>query len=389
MTQADHKRRPGGGGWAPPLWYGMSLGGWLRLLRKNRFAVRKSRISRACTNTLACLIQSLLGGLQKAVYECRVARTALQPPLFIVGHWRTGTTWLHELLASDPRHTAPSTYECAQANHFLLTACIFSRFFESAVPQRRWMDNVLLGATRPQEEEFALCNLGLPSPYLKLAFPNHPQPHPRYYTLLDLSEAERARWQSTYLGLLRTVALRRPGRLVLKGPLHTWRLATLAGMFPRARFIHTVRHPHSVFPSMLHTWQVLGSKLGYQKPHGEGLPEEVLDTLIDMYRSFDAQRDRVGPERLVDVRYEDLRADPIGCLRGLYDRLDLGDFEAARPAIQARLDEARDYRPNRYALSSEWKARLAHDWGFYFDRYGYEREPGTAAVPQAAAPSDG
>ena len=63
--------------------------------------------------------------------------------------------------------------------------------------------------------------------------------------------------------------------------------------------------------------------------------------------------------------------------------------EAARPAIQARLDEARDYRPNRYALSAEWKARLAHHWGFYFDRYGYEREPGTAAVPQAAAPSDG
>ena len=53
------------------------------------------------------------------------------------------------------------------------------------------------------------------------------------------------------------------------------------------------------------------------------------------------------------------------------------------------MDEARNYRPNRYALSSEWKARLARRWGFYFDRYGYEREPGTAAVPQAAAPSDG
>ena len=197
---------------------------------------------------------------------------------------------------------------------------------------------------------------------------------PRYYTLLNLTHAERARWQSTYLGFLRTVSLHRPGRLVLKGPLHTWRLATLAKMFPDARFVHTVRHPHSVFPSTVHLWQVLRKHLGYQRPYGDGLAEEVLDTLIDMYRNFDEQRDRVRPARLVDLRYEDLRADPIGRLRELYDQLELGDFEAARPAIQARLDEARNYQPNRYALDAEWKERLAQAWGFYFDRYGYERE---------------
>ena len=374
MTRADPERRPSARNWAPPAWYGMNLRGWLHLLRKNRFAVRRNRIARACTNTIASLAQSLLGGLQKPLYECRVARTALQPPLFIVGHWRTSTTWLHELLASDPRHTAPSTYECLQANHFLLTARVLGRYFERAIPQRRWVDNMLLGAARPQEEEFALCNLGLPSPYLKLAFPNNPQPHPRYYTLLNLTHAERARWQSTYLGFLRTVSLHRPGRLVLKGPLHTWRLATLAKMFPDARFVHTVRHPHSVFPSTMHLWQVLRKHLGYQRPYGDGLAEEVLDTLIDMYRNFDEQRDRVRPARLVDLRYEDLRADPIGRLRELYDQLELGDFEAARPAIQARLDEARNYQPNRYALDAEWKERLAQAWGFYFDRYGYERE---------------
>ena len=81
MTHADARRRPIGRSWAPPAWYGMNLSGWLQLLRKNRFEVRKGRISRAGTNTIVCLAQSLLGGLQQALYECRVTHTALQPPL--------------------------------------------------------------------------------------------------------------------------------------------------------------------------------------------------------------------------------------------------------------------------------------------------------------------
>ena len=58
----------------------------------------------------------------RAVYGGAVARTPIRhAPLFIVGHWRTGTTLLHELLILDPRHAFPTTYQCMEPNHFLLT----------------------------------------------------------------------------------------------------------------------------------------------------------------------------------------------------------------------------------------------------------------------------
>jgi hypothetical protein len=40
------------------------------------------------------------------------------------------------------------------------------------------MDNMAAGWDRPQEDEFALCMLGMQSPYLKIAFPNRPEPYP-------------------------------------------------------------------------------------------------------------------------------------------------------------------------------------------------------------------
>ena len=60
---------------------------------------------------VVCLIHSILGAIQKLVYGRRIRRTTLRPPIFILGHWRTGTTLLHELLSLDPRHGYPTSYQ--------------------------------------------------------------------------------------------------------------------------------------------------------------------------------------------------------------------------------------------------------------------------------------
>src|SRR5207253_8457514 len=105
---------------------------------------------------------------------------------FIIGHWRTGTTLLHEFLILDERHSYPTTYECLDPNHFLLTETLFTRLFRFMMPTSRPMDNMKAGFDRPQEDEFALCMLGQPSPYLHIAFPNNP---PRFQKYLDFDGA--------------------------------------------------------------------------------------------------------------------------------------------------------------------------------------------------------
>ena len=69
--------------------------------------------------------------LQTLFWGRRIARTQLQgDPIFVIGHWRSGTTLLHELLVLDERHTYSNTYDCFCPNHFLLTAPVFRPLLE-------------------------------------------------------------------------------------------------------------------------------------------------------------------------------------------------------------------------------------------------------------------
>src|SRR4029077_5609932 len=91
--------------------------------------------------------------------------------IFIIGHWRTGTTLLYELLTLDQRFIAPTPMEC-----FAPAVCLgfgrVLRWLSFMLPANRPMDNMPVGWDRPQEDEFALMNLGLGSPALEWAVVN-------------------------------------------------------------------------------------------------------------------------------------------------------------------------------------------------------------------------
>ena len=115
--------------WAPRMWQGSDFFAWMRLVCRNRFKIHWSLLYIAVIVTFVSFTNTLLGWLQEAIFGRRIRKTRItQPPIFIVGHWRTGTTLLHEFLILDPRHGYPTTYECLEPNHFLLTECLFAKF---------------------------------------------------------------------------------------------------------------------------------------------------------------------------------------------------------------------------------------------------------------------
>lgn len=122
------------------------------------------------------------------------------------------------------------------------------------MPAKRVMDNMALGFDRPQEDELALVALGVPSPMWWLAYPGEAKGR-AYLTLRDIPARERERWARVFRGFLRLLTYRHQAKpLVLKSPPHTARLAMLARMFPKARFLHIVRDPYAVFASTIHLW---------------------------------------------------------------------------------------------------------------------------------------
>ena len=357
--------------WMPTLWHGMDFFAWLRLLRKNRFAIDWNQAPTAVMVTLFSVGNTLLRGVQYLIFDRQIRATKVQTPIFIIGHYRTGTTLLHELLSLDERFTYPTTYECFSPNHFLITESIVSKYLGFMIPRRRLQDNMRQGWERPQEDESALLNLGAPTPYARCAFPNQPNPYPGSDDLDGLTERERRNWMRTLDYFLKQVTYLRPKPIVLKSPLHTCRVQHLLEMFPEARFIYTVRDPRDVFPSTLKLWKVVYQNQAFQAPHCDGLEEWVLSVFNQMHESAERARSIVPEKQFTQMRYEDLVANPISELQRVYAHLGLGELGSAAESIEQYFDRHRSYKKNQHLLSDEQREEVTRSTRAYLDQHGY------------------
>jgi omega-hydroxy-beta-dihydromenaquinone-9 sulfotransferase len=358
--------------WCPRFWHGMRLGDWLDLAQRNRFRIHPLRWGMALTTTGFAVFNSTCAALQRWRYGNAIAEAPIEhPPLFILGHWRSGTTYLHELLSLDERFCSPNSYECFAPTHFLLTEWWVTRWFWWMVPNRRPMDNMAAGWLRPQEDEFALCTLGVPTPYLRMAFPNDPPPYLEFLDMEGVPEPERNRWKETLLYFAKAVTYLRNKPIVFKSPPHTGRIATLLEIFPEARFVHIARDPYELFASTLRLWKALDDVQGFQIAGDEGREAYVFAAFERMYRGYERQRHLVPPGRLHEIRYEDLTADPVEEMRTIYARLGLGDFEEIRPRLEEYLQDHADYQRNRHALSPAIREEIDRRWSGYMARFGY------------------
>jgi omega-hydroxy-beta-dihydromenaquinone-9 sulfotransferase len=357
----------------PRPWHGMTPGVWFRLLAANRFAVSPTRIPMAIAISLVTWINLVLAWISEAIYGGRARRTPLEhPPLFVIGHWRTGTTLLHELLVQDGRFIYPTTYDCMAPRHFLLSAGFISRWLGWLLPKTRPMDDMAFGFERPQEDEFALMNLGVGSPYLEWAFPNRGV-HTEFLTLQDLSAEQRKRWLWGMDWFMRRLNLKdTSARIVVKSPPHTARVKTILELYPDARFVHIVRDPRVVIPSAIRTWTRMTDAVSLQIRGEQSLEDHVFDMFELMYDRFKQDRALIPDANFFELRYEDLVADPLPRLEEIYQRLNLGDFAMARPAVAKYLEGVRNYKTNKYELEEGLATKIRARCGDYVRRYGYE-----------------
>jgi hypothetical protein len=370
---ADDRRKPPKEPWAPRIWIGCDLFAWLRLLWLGRFSFDLRHLRLLPIGTVFAAAHTFLRYAQEGLYGSRIRATPISPPpVFILGHWRSGTTLLHELLVLDPRHGFPTTYECFEPNHPLLTGRLVRKYFTWLLPARRMMDNMPVGWDRPQEEEFALALMGAPSYYLTMAFPNRAPLDPESLDLDGLPARDRDRWKRLFVRFLKMVSFRDRRRLILKSPPHTCRIPTLLELFPDARFVHIVRDPFAVYASTVNLWKKLYRGQGMHKPRFDGLEERVFDTFNHFHRRLAATRSLVPADQFHELKYEDLTKDPAGELRRLYGRLDLGDFEHVRPHLERYLAENERYERNRWDLSDDQRGEIRRRLGDVIRAYGYE-----------------
>ncbi len=306
------------------------------------------------------------------------------PPLFILGHWRTGTTHLHNLISQDPAFAVLSYFQAYFQNCALLDLRLHRRMLALALPKTRPMDEMALGVDLPSEEEFALACVDDVGIINGIWFPRQLPVYLRETVLFERADgsadpAARARWQRAYHQVIAKASIAGGGRpLLLKNPANTGRVAALLERYPDARFVHIVRNPYVVFPSTVVLYERLMERAAFHHVTRAQIEALVLEVYTAVTERFEAERALIPAGQLVEVRFEALERRPLATLESIYTGLGLPGFEAARPRFEAYVEQQRGYRKNRHELDPAVIRTVEEHWGPAVQRWGYA-PPGVEA----------
>jgi len=360
--------------WDLRMWNGMCFTRFVKMLARNGFLINPIRWPMAGVNLFASCVCSSLAFCQNFQLGSAVEKMEIKKdPVFIVGHWRSGTTMLHEILMRDPQFSCPDTFSCFAPDFFLTSRKLITSLLR--LPEKRPMDNVAFGWDTPQEDEFALCAMGLPSPYVHLAFPNNMKWKGRQERILNcldlnISEKELAQWKHGLTWFIKALTVRDDRQLVMKSPTHTARVGILREMFPNAKFIHISRSPYTLYASTINLWKRFLIRDAFQYSNGAYLEELVFQSLVRMYEAYFRDTRDIPAENLIEIRYEDLCADKVGVMEKVYAQLNLGDFEKMRPGLERYAEEHKNYKKNKFQIDDELHDRISERWKLYIDRFG-------------------
>jgi hypothetical protein len=360
--------------WAPRFWHGMRISDYIRLLSENGFRIHPARIPMATLVTGCAAFNSTMAAIQSRLFQRRIESARLKgPPVFIIGHWRSGTTLMHELISMDPRYAYPSNFDAFLPHHFLVSRSVLYPLIKLLMPSKRPMDNMALNVASPQEDDFALCAYGAPTPYRRIAFPNRPNNDHLQLNFDSVDERLQDAVHQAMTNFLKSLTVRYGKPLVLKSPPHTGRLKQLAEWFPEAKFIHLSRNPETLVLSTMRLWRLLDDVNGFQLPKydDEWLKNYVFQCKDEMYSSYFQHRDSLPSNRLAEVRFEDLIANPVATVGGVYDQLQLGDFTEVRPAIENYFNQKRGHKKNVFEIPQPLREEISAHWREYMDAFGY------------------
>ena len=237
--------------------------------------IRKNKVYfRYYPRVLAILFVNLVNfpfrAYERAIINPRFKRKSIiKDPVFILGHWRSGTTHLHNLLCQDPQMGYTTTYQSVFPDTLFnkFGRFLFQGFSSLLIPGKRAGDNVVLGASLPQEEEFALGDKVPISFYFFWMFParilNY---YDAFIRFKNVDVKIKKLWQSHYKLLIKK-ALKNTNKPIYlsKNPPNTGRIKVLLEMFPNAKFIHIYRNPIEVFLSTQNFYKKMTSQGRFEK----------------------------------------------------------------------------------------------------------------------------
>jgi hypothetical protein len=318
---------------------------------------------------------------------------AVHEPVFIVGCFRSGTTFLHRLLTQDraqfttmrlweilfaPSITARRVWQAASAVDQQLGAPVgrlLSRW------EGRWQERLTahkISLRAPEEDEYLLLHIwSSMTIWMYGGFLEEMWPHVRFDDAVAREEQERilgfyARCVQRHVHAHGGARSQR--HYLSKSPPFTGKIGALSAQFPDARFVYLVRNPVDVALSMVsfldQSWHILGG------PAGDAGAREAVLGVVEAWHTHPLERLRsIREERYCVVRFEDLVRDPAGAVARIYARFGLEVSAAYACALQVAARRSERYKSrHRYEAEEMGLARqqLEERYRGILETLGYE-----------------
>lgn len=354
---------------------GITAKNWWKLLVQNKFAIDPVPLYwlKAIVITYKSIRNSKRFKEEQRVYGNEIAKVNIDhPPIFILGHWRSGTTLLQNLMLLDHQFSFPAVFQCNYPSTFLSIEPKIRKLYAHTDSYSRPMDDVKVTPLSPGEEEFALAVLTLKSPLLAWVFPRRELFYDRYLNFDQVDQSEIDEWKSAFMLFIRKLSYRYGRQLLLKSPPNTGRIKILLEMFPDAKFIHIHRNPYVVFQSTQRLYQKALANAMLQRSNNSNLIPGILRRYQQMYRAYFEQRELIPPHNFMEVQFETLEADKLGTIERIYSQLNIPAFSNIKPLLEQYLKSIADYQKNKHPdLPDSLKSQIANAWRTSFNAWGY------------------
>jgi len=338
---------------------GMRLSRFIKLIMKNGMSIHPKYLVRFLFLLQNGVWASIFHRKEKSIYKELIKKHKLpEDPIIIIGHWRTGSTFLHQLLALDQNLVTSNVFQGSIPDSFLTSRKSYEPIMGKALRGTRPMDQVKLSMDEPLEDEYALFRLCRYSPLEKVIFPGNES-----YFLNDFPEylpkgEKLEEWKSALIYFYKKLTINNDKTILIKNPFHSLRLDVLNEIFPKARYIHIMRHPHKVVPSTIRMWDIVGTQNAMNTRWIKPEIKEVSEHLNSMVIKIDKDLKKLPNEKYFELKFEDLETDPIDRIKQIYKHFNVEFSEEFEEQMKNFLISVSNYQKNKYSIPEADKLEI-------------------------------
>ncbi len=313
--------------------------------------------------------------LQRLLFDTRINKIDLQTkqPIFIIGHWRSGTTHLHYIFHKDKQFGTLSNYQTFSFTTALLSQRFVKFILSPLMPKERTQDHIKMTVDKPGEEEQPLSVISTRTGIHTWLFNKNKSYFEKYNLFKGINTEEKKGWQEDYTYVLKNIAYANNNKqLLLKNPHNTSRVKELLELFPKSQFLFIHRNPLDVYISMIHLYGKVIETQFLQYITIRERKELILYYYKETMQKYLKERALIPKENLFEVGFDEFTGNEMAWVEKIYSHLKIDSFETAKPRIQNYLDSVKTYKKNKFRkIDPQMEARIRKEWAFAFEEWGY------------------